>query len=61
VSRSYVRLILDRVVGAQMVLSFYSTLCGIAIFANFVLHHKFPERHWQWFPTVDLSSALSHD
>lgn len=43
---------LDCVVGIQMVLSVYSTVCGLAILAQFVMSHRFPAREWQWFPAV---------
>jgi hypothetical protein len=49
---SDVRTYLNRWIGLQMLLAIYSTMCAVAIFANFLLHHKFPERHWQWFPAV---------
>lgn len=49
-----VRTYLDRLIGLQMVLSVYSVMCAIAIFANFFLHHQFPKRHWEWFPSVGL-------
>jgi hypothetical protein len=47
-----VRAYVNKWVGVQMVLSIYSIMCAVAIFANFLLHHKFPERYWQWFPVV---------
>lgn len=43
---------LDCIAGVQIVLSVYSTVCGIFLLANFVLHHHFPPRQWQWFPVV---------
>jgi hypothetical protein len=51
---SEVRTYLNRWIGVQMVLSIYSVICAVALFANFLLHHQFPARHWQWFPTVGM-------
>lgn len=51
---SDVKTYLNRWIGVQMVLSIYSVMCAVAIFANFLLHHQFPARYWQWFPTVGL-------